>query len=533
MDCPQPNTSCRSPCTLESVSTPETAPTLPETLAAKHRKKLRHRIAIAAIALAVFDSWLGSSAFMGAGESMAISLDTTHLDVVLALGAYPVALILVCVAGGRLADILGRKKVFIWAGVGFAIVGLFAPLIDTTAGLVALRALMGVAAGLILPATGGILVTTMHGATRHNAWLWWRAAGMAGLVLGPVVGPLIAHTLTWRWIEPISSLVMIAAVILGAMSMKNSHDKGSRFSAAMIAPTLLLGLGLLAPYLLVILAKESIGGIVIWGVVTILGIVSVAGFIFLNRRLVSPIFSEDIAGHNARLWLTDSFSAVHVCGIFVTISAYAVVLGVGAGLDSAQTAIAMLLMVVPTIGFHLSAHHLRNTRSITRQMQTGIGCVLMVLAVICYYLLNRGQVSVWSMAATLVLAGSGFGMLRLFGHMGVIKVTGTRYAGTLFGTRTFGNHSGTALGGLLVGLVLASGGSAVLAQDPQLALEAATVANVSIITVVVITSIFIFLKHQVLGFEDVHWHHGVPDIVDTSAAPDPAATASPKPPITP
>ena len=32
----------------------------------------------------------------------------------------------------------------------------------------------------------------MHGTTRHDAWLLWRGAGMAGMVLGPVIGPLIA-----------------------------------------------------------------------------------------------------------------------------------------------------------------------------------------------------------------------------------------------------------------------------------------------------------------------------------------------------
>ena len=500
------------------MSSPEAAPP-GETQEHKKAKAIAHRRAIASIAISVFVCWLGSTAFLSSGQSVATTLNATRTEVSLALSSYAVALILVCVAGGRLADIAGRKRLFLWSAIIFSIVGLIAPLIESLLGLFVLRATMGAAAGVILSATGGVLVTTMHGNTRHNAWLWWRGAGMAGVVLGPVLGPLITDTITWRWIEPLSSLAMIIAVILGALSMKESTDDKVAFSPAMIVPTLLLGLGLLAPYLLIVLARESVGNIVVWSAVIVMGLVCVAGFIVLNRRLVNPVFNENIASHNPRLWMTDSFSAIHICGLFVALAAYSVALEVGAGLGAGETALVMLLMAGPTIGFHLSAHHVRHRWSITRQSQTGIGCLLLILAVVLFYALNRQEISVWTMVPTLVLAGSGFGMLRLFGHMGVIKTTGVRWASTLFGTRTFGNHSGTALGGLVVGVVLASTSTTIAAQDPQLAMQAVTIANIAIITVVVITGFFVLLKLAVLGFEDVHWHGGEPDIVENSSTP--------------
>lgn len=494
----------------------------------KRAKNAENRRAIASITIAVFVCWLGSTAFLSSGQSVATTLNATRTEVSLALSAYPVALILVCVAGGRLADIVGRKRLFLWAAIIFSIVGLTAPFVQSLLGLFALRATMGAAAGIILSATGGVFVATMHGTTRHNAWLWWRGAGMAGVVLGPVLGPLIESTITWRWIEPLSSLAMVIAVILGAVNMKESHDGEAAFSPVMILPTLLLGVGLLAPYLLVVLARESVGNVVLWIAVVVMGIVAVVGFIVLNRRLVNPVFNQNIASNNPRLWLTDSFSALHVCGLFVALAAYSVALEIGAGLTTGETALVMLFMAVPTIGFHLSAHHVRGRWAITRQAQTGFGCVLLVLSVVFFYVLNRAEITVWTMAPTLVLAGSGFGLLRLFGHMGVIKTTGVRWAATLFGTRTFGNHSGTALGGLVVGILLASTSTTLVAQDPQLAMQAATIANIAIITVVVIAGIFVLLKHQVLGFEDVHWHSGEPDIVeDTSVASAPTLPENP------
>jgi MFS family permease len=501
------------------VSTPDHLAKSPQEKAAKKAHKARRqRLATTSIALSVFVCWLGSTAFMSSGRQVADSVTASHVDISLALNSYAIALILVCVAGGRIADVYDRKAVFLWSAGVFAAVGLVSPFVNSLLGLFALRALMGAAAGLILSSTGGILVTTMHGDERHNAWLWWRGAGMAGVVMGPVLGPLIATTLTWRWVEPLSSLAMVCALALGARNMKKSHDKQSAFSPMMIAPTVLLGVGLLAPYLVIVLAHDSIGNVALWSAVTVMGLVSITGFIVLNRRFVNPLFAENIASHNPRLWLTDTFSALHICSLFVALAAYSIAVEVGAGLDAGQTAVVMLLMAVPTIGFHLSAHHVRNTWMMTRQKQTALGCLLLIASVVLFYVLNRDAITVWTMAPTLVLAGSGFGMLRLFGHMGVIKTTGSRWAATLFGARTFGNHSGTAIGGVIVGVVLASNSAAFAVADPNVAYQAVLVANISIVAVVLVTGVFVLLKHQILGFDDVHWHAGEPDIVEGDSA---------------
>lgn len=497
------------------MNSPDHSPKSPEEKAAKKARIAgRQRWATTSIAISVFVCWLGSTAFMSSGRQVADSLTASHVDISLALASYAIALILVCVAGGRIADVYGRKAVFLGSAAVFSAVGLVSPFIDSLLGLFMLRALMGAAAGLILSSTGGILVTTMHGVARHNAWLWWRGAGMAGVVMGPVLGPLIATTLTWRWVEPLSSLAMICALALGARNMKKSRDKQSAFSPKMIAPTVLLGVGLLAPYLVIVLAHDSIGDLALWCTVMVMGLVSITGFVVLNSRFMNPLFAENIASHNPRLWLTDTFSALHICSLFVALAAFSIAVEVGADLDAGKTALVMLLMAVPTIGFHLSAHHVRNTLMVTRQKQTAIGCLLLIAAVLLFYLLNRDAITVWTMAPTLILAGSGFGMLRLFGHMGVIKTTGSRWASTLFGTRTFGNHSGTAIGGVIVGVVLASNGASFAVADPDVAYQAVTVANISIAVVVVVTGVFILLKRQILGFDDVHWHGVEPDIVE-------------------
>src|SRR5262249_56720909 len=102
--------------------------------------------------------------------------------------------------GGGVGDMGGRKGMLMIGGLAFSAAGLLGFMVTNMGSLVAVRALMGLSAGLVLTATGGVLVTTMHGTTRHDGWLLWRGAGMAGMVLGPVIGPLIVSRSIWMWL---------------------------------------------------------------------------------------------------------------------------------------------------------------------------------------------------------------------------------------------------------------------------------------------------------------------------------------------
>ena len=152
---------------------------------------------------------------------LASELGASHSRVKLALASYSVALIMFAVAGGRLADIVGRRRMFIIGGIAFSAAALLGLTVTDMWSLVAVRAFMGVSAGLVLAATGGVLVSTMHGSTRHDAWLLWRGAGMAGMVLGPVVGPLIASTSAWRGL-----FLADAASDAGSSGDRRARDEG-------------------------------------------------------------------------------------------------------------------------------------------------------------------------------------------------------------------------------------------------------------------------------------------------------------------
>ena len=486
----------------------------------KAEKRAKRRLSLVAITLSVFLSWLGSTVFVTIHGMLASELGVSHARVKLALASYSVALIMTAVAGGRMADILGRKRMFMIGGLAFSAAALLGLTVTNLWSLVAVRAFTGLCAALVLTATGGVLVSTMHGTTRHDGWLLWRGAGMAGMVLGPVIGPLVASGSTWRSLFVADAVFMLIAVGLGAYAMKERRDKDSVFSFALLLPAVLLGLGLLSPYLALLMWKEGVASWALSVAIVVTGIACLWGFVVLNRRSLHPLFDTNIVLHDRRMWITDLFGAIHVGALFVVVSAFPVILDADAHLSSAEIGIHMLALTIPLITLHLLAHRFREQYGLTRARETLIGCSLIVLSMAWWFAAASRNPTYLMILPSLLLMGSGFGMIRLFGHMGVIKETGKRWASTLFGTRTFSNHVGAAVGASVIGFVLPATLINARSNDPVIAQQAAMVAATAVAVVVVSSTIFAAFKDEYLGVEDPHWHK------PKKQSPEPPAAAS-------
>ena len=490
----------------ELPNTPRTPEEKAARRADKAKKERAKRQTLSAITISVFLCWLGSTVLIASHKVMAARLGISTLEVTLALASYSVALIMIAIAGGRLCDIIGRKRMFIIAGLVFSVTSLFGLLIEDFWSLLLVRVVMGLCAGLILTSTGGVLVTTMHGDTRHDGWLLWRGAGMCGMVLGPVFGPVITSDVDWHTPFLANALVMLLAVALGAWGMTESRDEDSLFSFGLLAPTVFLGLGLLSPYLVLLVFKEQIESWPLVAAIVVGGIACLIGYFVLNRRGGHKLFDTNIVTHNRRMWLTDIFGGIHVGALFVVVAAFTVILDADTKLTSTWIGIGMLPLVVPLITLHLLAHRFRERYGLTRQKETIIGCLLLTLSVIWWFGVAARNPSYWTILPDLILVGAGFGLIRLYGHMGVIKVTGQRWSSTLFGTRTFSNHIGAAIGAVVIGYVLVAASIGTETLDPAVAKQAGLVASFSILVVIASSIVFAGLKAELLGLEDPHWH---------------------------
>ena len=115
--------------------------------------------------------------------------------------------------GGRTADLLGRKRLFLVGLVAFTLASLFAGLAWSEASLITARALQGLGAAIITPAALSIVSTTFaEGRERNIALGVWGAVGGFGAAAGVLLGGVLTDTLSWEWIFFVNVPVGVARV---------------------------------------------------------------------------------------------------------------------------------------------------------------------------------------------------------------------------------------------------------------------------------------------------------------------------------
>lgn len=125
--------------------------------------------------------------------------------------------------GGRAADLLGRRRVFI-TGIGlFAVSSLAAGLAQSEGMLIAARAVQGLGAAIVSPAALSIVTTTFaEGSERNKALGVWGAVAGAGGAVGSLLGGVLTDALGWEWVffinVPIAGGIMLVAPVLLAES---------------------------------------------------------------------------------------------------------------------------------------------------------------------------------------------------------------------------------------------------------------------------------------------------------------------------
>ncbi|MFL5954641.1 MAG: MFS transporter [Gaiellaceae bacterium] len=139
--------------------------------------------------------------------------------------------------GGRLADLLGRRRLFIAGLALFTIMSLLDGLAWSEASLIVFRALQGLGAALLSPAGLSILTTTFtEGKERNKALGIWGAASGSGGAAGVLLGGALTSGLNWSWIffinVPVGILVIALAPVLLRESRAELEDRHFDFSGA-------------------------------------------------------------------------------------------------------------------------------------------------------------------------------------------------------------------------------------------------------------------------------------------------------------
>jgi EmrB/QacA subfamily drug resistance transporter len=127
--------------------------------------------------------------------------------------------------GGRMADLLGRRRLFLAGVILFTTASLVSGLAWGEAPLIGARAMQGLGAAIITPAALSILMTTFAEGKERNAALGaWGGVGAFGAVAGVLLGGVLTELLSWNWIFFVNVPVGILGLVLAPFLIDESRD---------------------------------------------------------------------------------------------------------------------------------------------------------------------------------------------------------------------------------------------------------------------------------------------------------------------
>lgn len=190
--------------------------------------------------------------------------------------------------GGRIADMFGRRRVFIAGLLLFSVASLAGGLADTPGVLIAARTLQGLGAAVLSPATLTILTTTFtSGAARSRAIGTWTAVGAAGGAAGGLIGGMLTEYASWRWTLLINVPVGLLVAAVARYAVTETQERtGNRLD---VPGAVLVTVGLTA--LVYGIVQTDAHG---WSSADTLlpmvaGVLLLAVFMLVERRTAAPL----------------------------------------------------------------------------------------------------------------------------------------------------------------------------------------------------------------------------------------------------
>jgi EmrB/QacA subfamily drug resistance transporter len=243
------------------------------------------------------------------------ALDFKETDLQWVINAYTLTFGGLLLLGGRAADLLGRRRMFLAGLVLFSGASLVCGLSTSETMLIAARAVQGVGAAIISPAALSILMTTFQeGAERNKALGIWGAIAGTGGAAGVLLGGVLTDQLNWSWIFYINVPVGALVIALGPRYLRESRVEAGRRAFDLVGAVLVTsGLSLLV-YALVQTVDHSwtaprtiamfIGAAVLLG-----------GFVATEARSAAPLMP-------LRIFRNRSLAGANVVGLMLGASIF-------------------------------------------------------------------------------------------------------------------------------------------------------------------------------------------------------------------
>src|SRR5579875_653530 len=185
----------------------------------------RKWITLGAVSFGLFMIMLDNTVVNVALPTMEKDLHVSLASLEWVVIAYALTFASLLITGGKLADMYGRRRIFVFGLAIFSLSSLACGLAPSAGFLIGARAVQGVGAALMNPATLSIIVATFPPKQRGQAIGIWAGVSALALAIGPLAGGLIVDNIGWHWIFFVNVPVGALGVVVSRLVIRESRDR--------------------------------------------------------------------------------------------------------------------------------------------------------------------------------------------------------------------------------------------------------------------------------------------------------------------
>ncbi|MHB8574440.1 MAG: MFS transporter [Dehalococcoidia bacterium] len=407
----------------------------------------------------MIDTFVVNVAFPAIGRNLHAGLTTAEWTVsgyVLVVGVFPIAT-------GRLGDLFGRRRIYLAGLLLFVAASIACGASQGIVELVAFRVLQGLGAAAMFPGTLSIVTQAFPPEQRGLAIGVWGGVSGLGLIAGPILGGLLVHGDSWRWIFFVNVPVGIIAIVMAFLCVRESRDETAPQSVDWA------GLGLLSGALFLILFGVTRANDAGWASPATVGCLLTGAmllplFIAVERRTRFPLVDLALfrngtfvmAGVSVFLFNAAVFGSQPYVSLFMQNYWGFSPLEGGLAFVPATALVALLTPVSGISGQRLGPQ---------LRLITIAGSLLVVTSAILILRLNTHSSYAGVLLPAFVLRGIGIGLFTSATSLAVMSAMPASKAGLASGTLTMTRNVGTALGVAVLGAVFLHQVHAALQQN--------------------------------------------------------------------
>jgi EmrB/QacA subfamily drug resistance transporter len=408
--------------------------------------------ALGALSLAIFMVSLDNTVVTVALRAIQTDLHASVSELEWVVNAYALTFAVLLITAGKLADYLGRRRLFLAGLIVFTLTSIWCARSGSGTELIVARAVQGCGAAMMLPSTLSVITAIFPVSRRGAALGIWAAVSGAALAVGPLVGGALVDGAGWSWIFYINVPVGIVAFVLTLLLVPESRDtsKDQHLDLAGLVTSgvamFLLTFGLIeanrfgwsSPALILCFVGSAVG---------------FAAFIAVELRQRLPMIDlslfrdSTLAGANF-VGLTTFMS---LFGFIFFMSLY---LQTVLGYTALKTGFAFIsstvaIMVMAPVGGKLSDR-------IGSRWPLGVGMGVFGVSLIVVSGVVGTDTSFWSMFPWFVLGGCGFGFVLAPSTAAALAAVPTEKSGVASGLLQALRQVGGALGIAVMGAIMAA-----------------------------------------------------------------------------